>query len=84
MGFARRGVAAHCGGCGAADPGHGEGEDGDQAEQFGRDGQPGVLDIEASGLGIAEHAFDGPAFAIEAQGICGGQIASRRSATHRL
>ena len=54
-------------GGGAAGPGQGEGDEGHQQIELAGVGQARVLEVEAAGLGVAEEAFDGPAFAIGRQ-----------------
>ena len=45
----------------------------DEAEEQGElaGGEPGVLEIEAAGFGVAEEAFDGPALAVGREGGAG-------------
>ena len=39
-------------------PGHGEGDDAKEQGELARGDEPGVLKVEASGLGVAEETFD--------------------------
>jgi hypothetical protein len=52
VGLAGRGVGAEAGSGGPDGPGDGQSDEGGQQVQLGRVGQAGVLDVQATGLGL--------------------------------
>ncbi len=63
------------GGCHLCSPCHGQGKETDQQARLFGDRETGVFQVEAPGLRFGEQAFDGPAFAIDGQGVMGGLVA---------
>ena len=59
---------------GAPGPDEGEGHEGHQQVELARVGEAGVLEVEAAGLGVAEHALDGPALAVGGERGAGRQV----------
>ncbi len=57
-------------------PGHAEGGDRHEEGELPWAGDPGVLDVEAPGLGVAEEALDSPALSAEIEGGT-GRLAGR-------
>jgi hypothetical protein len=58
----------------ASGPGEGDGDDGHQEGELARAGEAGVLDVEATGLGVSEHALDGPPAAVGGERAPGRQV----------
>ena len=71
MGFSADSPASH--GFGGASIGlcHGEGDDNEQGGEFVGMGDVGILNIEATGLGIGEQALDSPSAPIEIEAMSG-------------
>ena len=58
VGLAGRGVVAEAGSGGTDGPGDCQRDEGGQQVQLGGVGQPGVLEVQAAGLGVAEDEAD--------------------------
>ena len=66
--FAGGGLAARQDRGGLGSPGDREGDEAEEQVELAGGDEPGVLEVEAAGLGVAEEAFDGPALAVSREG----------------
>ena len=69
--FAGGGLAARQDRGGLGSPGDREGDEAEEQVELAGGDEPGVLEVEAAGLGVAEEALDGPALAVSREGGAG-------------